>query len=165
MSHPLVKAVEIHSQYVDPYMLDTFFQRWRPLLQNKLIALCFRVDAIPPEQIIRFYQTAQAHSPFPVLLQIDGAPMSGNDEPEASRPALEAAAHTAAIFEARQLLPPLITISGGINRHTARWLQEDRYQFIAGAGMGTVARKAIWALDSKVAIQTAIDLMREFKNR
>lgn len=165
LSHPLVEAVEIHSQYVDPFMLDAFFQRWHLLLQNKLIALCFRVDTIPAEQIIRFYQTAQAHSRLPVLLQIDGAPMSGNDDPEASRPALDAAAVTAELFEASSLPIPIITISGGINRHTAQWLQQERYQFIAGVGMGTVARKATWSLSDSEAIQVATDLMSGFKAR
>lgn len=165
LSHPLVEAVEIHSQYVDPFMLEAFFQRWQSLLNTKLIALCFRVDQVSPEQILNFYQTARRHSPLPILLQIDGAPMSGNDDPEASRPALEAAVYTAELFRTWQIPAPLITISGGINHHTAHWLQDDRYQFIAGVGMGTVARKAIWNQTAQDAIQTANELIRDFKHR
>jgi Fe-S-cluster-containing hydrogenase component 2 len=163
LSHPIVQAVEIHSHYVDPYMLAQFLDRWRPLLANKLLSLCFRIEGIPPAQMAEFYQTAQRFSALPVMLQIDGAPMSGNENPEASRPALDSA-----VMAAQQLMPllpslPPITISGGINRQTARLLQEERYQFIAGVGMGTVARKAVWNLEPSSAVHIAKDLIALFK--
>lgn len=163
LSHPIVQAVEIHSHYVDPYMLAQFLDRWRPLLADKLLSLCFRIEGIPSKQMIDFYQTAQRFSPLPVMLQIDGAPMSGNDEPEASRPALDSA--VLATQQLQTILPtlPPITISGGINRHTAHLLQEERYRFIAGVGMGTVARKAVWNLEPTAAVHVANHLVTSFK--
>ena len=165
LSHPLVEAVEIHSHYVDPYMLATFLEYWRPLLHNKLISLCFRIDNLPPEQILEFYQVAARFSPLPVMLQVDGAPMSGNDDPAASRPALEAAGQVMGMFQEHGVPLPPVTISGGINRHTATLLQDAPCQEIAGAGMGTVARKTIWNLESSAAIETATELVAEFKAR
>lgn len=155
LSHPAVEAVEIHSHYVDPYMLEAFLIRWQQQLQNKLVALCFRPETVSAEQMIRFVRTAQQAHPLPIFLQIDGAPMSGNDHPEASWPALQAARYTRQAFEAAGLPQPVITISGGINGHTANLLQHPDYQFIAGVGMGTVARQAVWNLPPGQAIQQA----------
>ncbi len=165
LSHPLTEAIEIHSRYVDPYMLEAFLIRWKTQLQNKLIALCFRLDGISAAQVLKFYQTAQHHSPFPVILQIDGAPMSGTDDPEASRPALESAVKTLALFSQSEMLPPPITISGGINRQTAVYLKEEGYQFIAGVGMGTIARQAIWNLPAQQAQQIAREITASFQGR
>lgn len=165
LSHPLVEAVEIHSHYVDPYMLSAFLERWRPLLHKKLLSLCFRIDNLPPGQMLEFYQVAASFSPLPVMLQVDGAPMSGNDDPEASRPALEAARQVIGIFQEHGVPLPPVTISGGINRHTATLLKEAPYREIAGAGMGTVARKTIWSLENSAAVQTAAGLIAEFKAR
>lgn len=165
LSHPATEAVEIHSHYVDPYMLEAFFIRWGDLLRNKLIALCFRLDNVHEAQILSFVQTAQRHHAWPVILQIDGAPMSGTDDPDASLPTLESAVKALQIFERRGITPPPITISGGINRHTANLLQQAPYQFIAGAGMGTVARQAIWSLDAEQAITVAHEITQAFQNR
>lgn len=165
LSHPLTEAVEIHSRYVDPYMLEAFLIRWQPLLASKIIALCFRLDGIDASQVLRFVQTAQNFCALPILLQIDGAPMSGNEDPEASRPALESAVSLKALFAEQGLQPPPITISGGINRTTATLLQEPRYSFIAGAGMGTVARKAIWNLPPQQASQVATEITQAFQQR
>ncbi len=164
LSHPAVQALEIHSHYCDPGMLATFLDRWQALLHDKLIALCFRPEAIPVPQLLDFCRTAQAQSALPILLQIDGAPMSGTEDPEASRPALEAA-----VWMAKQLASHggnfPITISGGINTHTAQWLSETRYDFIAGVGMGTMARKAIWNLPKSTAAEAAKQIIGLFKTK
>jgi ferredoxin len=165
LRHPLVKAVEIHSHYVDPYMLATFLTQWHPLLKDKLLSLCFRIDNLPFSQILEFYQTASQASSLPVMLQIDGIPMSGNDDPEASRPSLEAAVQVIDFFKKQALKPPAITISGGINQNTAQLLKESRYHDIAGVGMGTVARKAIWTQEGKDAVETATQLITRFRTR
>jgi ferredoxin len=165
LSHPLTEAVEIHSHYVDPYMLEAFLIRWQNLLSNKLIALCFRPEGINEAQILSFVQTAQQLCQLPILLQIDGAPMSGNEDPEASRPALDSAVRIKALFERHGLQQPPITISGGINHKTAELLREPRYAFIAGAGMGTVARKAIWNLHPEEASQVAAEITQAFQQR
>lgn len=164
LAHPLVEAVEIHSHYVDPYMLEAFLIRWGPLLRDKLLSLCFRPGEIPDEQLLAFVVMARRWSPLPVMLQIDGAPMSGNDAPEASLPALQAASRVAALFETRhEPLPPL-TVSGGINRHTADRLSDPAYERIAGVGMGTVARAAVWNLDPEAAMKAAGSMMACFKS-
>lgn len=165
LAHPLTEAVEIHSHYVDSYMLEAFLLRWKPWLVGKIISLCFRLESVSEAQMLAFYKTAQKHSELPVMLQIDGAPMSGNDDPEASRPALESAVLARQIFEKNELTVPPITISGGINAHTARLLQEPCYQFIAGVGMGTVARKAIWNLCGPEALQVGKRMVQAFQNR
>ncbi len=164
LSHPATEAVEIHSHYVDPYMLEAFLIRWQPLLKNKLIALCFRPETVPAEQMIRFVQTAQQTHPLPIFLQIDGAPMSGNDHPEASRPALQSALQTRLAFEQAGLTPPIITISGGINQHTATLLQAPEAQFIAGVGMGTMARQAVWNLSPEQAALKAHSITQAFQH-
>ena len=163
LNHPTVQALEIHSHYCDPGMLSTFFDRWQALLQDKLIALCFRPETIPVAQLVDFCRTAQAKSPLPILLQIDGAPMSGTEDPEASRPALEAAVWMAKQLAAHGESFP-ITISGGINTHTAQWLSKTRYGFIAGVGMGTMARKAIWNLPERTAAEAAKQIIALFKS-
>jgi ferredoxin len=162
LSHPQVQAVEIHSRYVDPFMLETFFERWGTLLQDKLISLCFRVDGLPAGQILAFYDIASKNSSLPVILQVDGAPMSGSEDPDASRPALEAAVKVATLFsDSGTPLPPL-TISGGINVTTSEFLKNECYAFISGVGMGTVARKTIWTLPDELAEQTAARLVSLF---
>jgi ferredoxin len=165
LRHPATEAVEIHSHYVDPYMLDAFLIRWESLLRNKLIALCFRLDGIEDSQVLKFVQTAQRHQPLPILLQMDGAPMSGTNQPEASLPALAAAVKIKRIFEKNHLKPPPITISGGINQYTVTLLQEASYQFIAGAGMGTIARQAVWNLKEQEALALALQITQAFQNR
>ena len=40
--------------------------------------------------------------------------------------------------------PYPITISGGINDQTAGFLRQEQYRFIAGVGIGTMARKTVW---------------------
>jgi ferredoxin len=163
LAHPRVEAVEIHSHYVDPYMLKALFERWGDLLAGKLISLCFRPGSIPAERILAFCQVAADCSRWPIMLQVDGAPMSGNDDPEASRPALEAAVQVAHMFRTLGQTPPPITVSGGINPHTARLLKEPGYEFIAGVGMGTVARRAVWHLSQADAAATARQIVSSFK--
>lgn len=166
LAHPLVQAVEIHTRHADPYMLEALYRRWGSQLAGKLVSLCFRPAEIPPERQRAFVETALALADGRIMMQIDGAPMSGTNHPEASRPAVEAALEFLAW--AGPLWPTLpVTISGGINRHTARLLQDSRAQGIAGVGMGTVARQAIWqaveAEDDPFAIETAASLVRLFK--
>ncbi len=162
LRHPQVAAVEIHSRYVDPYMLEAFYIRWGDLLQDKLVSLCFRPGELPAEQILAFYQVAKQYSNLPVMLQVDGVPMSGNEDPKASLPALEAARLVASMFETAGIPMPPITVSGGINTQTAEWLQKPEYCFIAGVGMGTVARQQVWALAPEAAEQTAARIVSPF---
>ena len=165
LSHPLVEAVEIHTQHVDPYMLDDFLKRHGVLLKDKLIALCFRPQDEDSEghqpgavknqhegrqpgavkNWIAFCRKLKAGLPGFRILQIDGQPMSGTDDPAASLPSLRAACEIKKQrAEAPDLQDLFITLSGGINTHTARLLDDPAYAFIAGVGMGTVARRHVW---------------------
>lgn len=80
------------------------------------------------------------------MLQIDGKPMSGTSAAEASLPAITSARRVVALL--KKLAHPLercpVTVSGGINRHTAAYLTQPENALIAGAGLGTVARQAVW---------------------
>src|SRR5690606_26704624 len=97
------------------------------------------------------------------------------DDPAASRPALEAAAfaHQAIQQSSLSTTPPWVTISGGINTDTGAYLRESRHDFIAGVGMGTMARKAVWPLlttssgylDERQAVQVATQIVQLFKNK
>ncbi len=133
--------MEIHSGHMDPYMLEDFLERFRQVLQGKVISVCFRPDRIDTAQWLTFLQQLQAETPWPLILQADGQPMSGGEDPEASFPALAAAR---LLYETVGEQFPLITISGGINETTADYLQQSTHSFIAGVGMGTVARRKVW---------------------
>ncbi len=161
LSMPQVKAVEIHTTYADPAMVDPLFQELGPYLKDKLISLCFRPQTLPIDQIVAFIHRFKTLSTFPLILQIDGDPMSGSENPMASIPALEAA---------REFLPfcpsdCYMTISGGINAETALYLKNNPYEGIQGVGMGTYARQAVWADldDPKRAHQIAESLVKSFQ--
>ncbi|MEB3286392.1 MAG: 4Fe-4S binding protein [Vampirovibrionales bacterium] len=167
LSHPEVEAVELHTQFADPYMLSGFLKDYGDLLQNKLIAYCFRPNETKEAFWLESLEMLHAFAPGRLLLQIDGAPMSGSDAIDACLPALSNArsakecllAYKEGIFHA---IP--ITISGGINQHTAVFLKEPIHAFIAGAGMGTVARKAVWQISDEVkAIEQAKAIVAAFR--
>ena len=168
LAHPLVDAVEIHSKYADPLMLEAFLVRWQPLLAGKLVSLCFRPTEVEAIQWQAFVETAERLLPGDIMLQIDGAPMSGTDAPHASLPALQAAA---GIHEWMDANYPwmAVTISGGINAHTADYLKRPDATFIAGVGMGTVARALIWdqldTPDTLPAMASAASLVGQFRDR
>lgn len=153
LSHPFVDAVEIHTHHADPYMLPDFLGRFGDLLVGKLISLCFRPADVPESSWLPFLKHLQAYfyerqPDFPLIVQIDGNPMSGTDLPETSLPALVSARHFYASIQKHgsqyDLNGLYITISGGINHHTARFLQTTDYAFIHGIGMGTIARQTVW---------------------
>ncbi len=146
LSHPLVGAVEIHTRFADPFMLAPFLKRFEATLQHKALSLCFRPDTVKPSQWLEFLTlmerfTQEIIPNFPLILQIDGDPMSGSDKGDTSLPALQSAQAFKAQTQERF---PFITISGGINAQTAHHLTQPQYQFISGVGMGTVARQAVW---------------------
>lgn len=166
LAHPAVEAVEIHTRHGDPYMLEALYRRWGEQLSRKLVSLCFRPDEIPRSRQETLIETALRLNAGPVMVQIDGAPMSGTDHPDASLPALRAATDFSGWASDR--FPGLaVTVSGGINRHTASHLARPEAAVIAGVGMGTVARQAVWhALgdpDPAMAIETATAIVRLFK--
>ena len=159
----LVQAVEIHTQFLDSYMLDDFLKQYGALLQDKLIALCFRPEN---KDWIAFCRNLKARLPGFQILQIDGQPMSGSEDPAASLPSLAAARFVNAQLPA-DLADLHVTISGGINAQTAEYLNAPEHGFIAGVGMGTVARQAVWPYlsdHSAQAVLKATQLARAFKN-
>ncbi|MDX2084013.1 MAG: LdpA C-terminal domain-containing domain [Candidatus Melainabacteria bacterium] len=156
LSHSRVGAVELHTQHLDRADLERFLSTSGELLAGKLVALCFRrlgSDAAFADRLRAYLQclseflekptaTADSLSPFPLIIQVDGNPMSGCDDPQASLPALEAARWFLAEKGGQW---PWVTISGGINRQTASYLKKPQYQGICGVGMGTMARQAVWS--------------------
>lgn len=140
LSKPEVGAVEIHTTYADPMMAADLYRELGPLLHNKLIAVCLRPQDLPLDQVLAFLHVILSQTPYPLIVQVDGNPMSATADPEASRPALEAARAFAPFLPENCYL----TISGGINDITAQWLADPAYAAIQGVGMGTFARQAVW---------------------
>ncbi|MEB3205887.1 MAG: 4Fe-4S dicluster domain-containing protein [Vampirovibrionales bacterium] len=157
LSHPQVGAIELHVNQLACDTLEPFLERLKPYLLNKLISLCFRpagASAILSEvEALRlFVDWCQGQNAF-AMLQIDGAPMSGSGDPAASLPALANArfyqayhaVHLSSWRASQSVSSALpVTISGGINATTGRYLKAAQHQFIAGVGVGTVARQAVW---------------------
>jgi Fe-S-cluster-containing hydrogenase component 2 len=157
LSHPQVGAIELHVNTLCCDTLAPFLERLKPYLTGKLISLCFRPAGAfailtEVEALRLFMDWCHGQNAF-AMLQIDGVPMSGSDDPAASLPALANArfyqAHHAQYlspsFSGQRFSSSLpVTISGGINATTGRYLQESQHQFIAGVGVGTVARQAVW---------------------
>jgi ferredoxin len=175
MTHPLVGAVEIHATHADPFQWERFLNEHGHWLTNKLVSLCFPAASLPRERWLDFLavfeQWNKAYN-VPWMLQIDGKPMSGTDEQNASWPALNAAQSVGDAMTWPELVP--ITISGGVNQWTPLWLAEPLFHLIAGAGVGTMARRYLWDfLDGwdyvmpgpkgHSAIQAARGLVRAFQ--
>ncbi len=161
LKKPAVNAVEIHTSHADPVMIETLYAELGDLLADKMISVCLRPQELPLKQVLSFLETLKAKTPFPLIVQVDGIPMSGSDDPTASLPALRAAQNLA------PFLPPncILTISGGINAFTASYLQQPEYHRIQGVGMGTYARQKVWDLlgHQEQAIQIADSLVNLFQ--
>jgi ferredoxin len=160
LAMPEVGAVEIHTTYADPMMVKTLYDELGPLLKNKLISLCLRPQTLPLEQVMAFIETLKTRTPYPMIIQVDGIPMSGSDAPDASFSALE----SAKAFSLHLPESCYLTISGGINAFTAEYLEDPQYKTIRGVGMGTYARRQVWEqLSNKAeAIQIAESLVNLF---
>lgn len=142
-SDPLVGAVEIHTAHADPLMLKAFINQYQYVLHNKWVAFCFRPDDVNTENWIDSVKLLKEKFQNRVLLQIDGKPMSGSSDPRASLPSIQSARQVYRVLKDHSIDIP-ITISGGINQFTAAYLSESENSFIAGCGMGTMARNAVW---------------------
>jgi Fe-S-cluster-containing hydrogenase component 2 len=190
LSHPAVEALELHATTLNAEQLSLVFERLGGLLHGKLVSLCFRVPAVPElekQEAVRLYlqafqQLCQQAGVFGSLLQVDGLPMAGSEQEKTlSLPALNSAAWLQnTVFkpnvyensrEATEVAPLPITVSGGINAYTAEWLLQAPYTFISGAGLGTVARQAVWPYiqgqepDLKQALKAAKGLLESFIKR
>lgn len=173
LAHPIVEAVEIHSTHADAYMWPAFEARYGAALAGKLVSVCFRPQCLSATQAGAFVRcmreaAARMRPDVPLIVQIDGEPMAGSAEaPNGSQAALEAAE---AFWPQYAALCPLVTISGGVNAQTASYLRQARYAFVAGVGMGTVARRHVWdclepAPDDAQATHRARQLMAGFQQR
>lgn len=175
LGHPAINGLELHTETLNFEPMQKLLNSLGKLLPDKLISWCFRPKALKEQygethlkQRVSAYLDSLAlelkrAGALGLMLQVDGKPMSGSEEPEASHPALEAALEVLSW----QLGPWPITISGGVNAYTARFLQEPHYQPIAGAAMGTMARKAVWhwlKSDSSSPTETALQTARQLVN-
>jgi Fe-S-cluster-containing hydrogenase component 2 len=159
LQHPLVGAVELHANHLEITSLERLFDAIGTSLSNKWISLCFRPTEHTPESVEAYLEAFSALceeiQPYGVMLQIDGNAMQADESHQSSLPALKGATALAEHWKAR--FP--ITLSGGINAETARLLEEEAHQWIAGVGMGTLARKRIWHyLDDEATFSQAHDV-------
>ncbi|MFN7310806.1 MAG: LdpA C-terminal domain-containing domain [Vampirovibrionales bacterium] len=159
LQHPLVGAVELHANHLEITSLERLFDAIGTSLSNKWISLCFRPTEHTPESVEAYLEAfsalCEAIQPYGVMLQIDGNAMQADESHQSSLPALKGATALAEHWKAR--FP--ITLSGGINAETARLLEEEAHQWIAGVGMGTLARTRIWHyLDDEATFSQAHDV-------
>jgi hypothetical protein len=169
LQHDMVQAVELHTRYAEPVRLAHFLAQYRDLLQDKILSFCFRANEIDPllwmasiKQLLAF--NAENASAFPLIIQADGAPMSGNADPEGSLPALENARLIMETLEQQYPTWPeqlYITVSGGINAYTGALRQRLAFQDIAGVGVGTIARKHVWESLQQHDRAKAVDLAKK----
>ncbi|MFN8614721.1 MAG: 4Fe-4S binding protein [Vampirovibrionales bacterium] len=158
LMHPAVSAVELHTDSADGALWPEFIALYDAALQGKCLSLCFRPHQTASvawlslvEQVLVYSQKSVPQ--YPLVLQLDGNPMTGSDDPNASRAAVEAAQLFFNEAQRHVWLQQslnhgqiMVTLSGGINAHTPRLIQEAGLSpHIAGVGVGTVARKAVWA--------------------
>jgi len=157
LTHPAVSAVEIHTTSADAALWPEFVANFGEPLRGKLLSLCFRPSEADPTLYVPLIRAcwdfAKEHSPeLPLVLQLDGKPMTGSADPAASLPAIEgahqflaAAAQTPWLTNALQSQAIIVTLSGGINAHTPALVQQAGLaSYVAGSGVGTVARQAVW---------------------
>jgi Fe-S-cluster-containing hydrogenase component 2 len=157
LAHPAVTAVELHTRHADQPTLAQFVQTHGALLQGKRVSVCFS-----PQQtadwwpLVQWMADTQAdETGIDWMLQIDGKPMSGTPAPDASLPALAGAQQVHSrwcLTYPQQAFPFFMTVSGGINTHTARYMQQDAFAFIDGVAMGTMARQWLQAGHSPHAL-------------
>ncbi|MDH4378760.1 MAG: 4Fe-4S binding protein [Vampirovibrionales bacterium] len=157
LNHPAVSAVEIHTTRADAALWPEFVASFGDALQGKLLSLCFRPSEADPALYVPLiqacYQFTKRYTPqLPLVLQLDGKPMTGSSDPCASLPAIEGAQQFFAVANQSPWLTQaiasqhmIITLSGGINAHTPPLVQQAGLTAdIAGGGLGTVARQAVW---------------------
>jgi ferredoxin len=159
-----VDAIEIHSAYADPSSIERLYADLGGQLQQKLVSICFRPQQFEREKTLDFLAACRQLTAFPLVIQVDGEPMSGSDDPEASLPAIRAALDLAPFIADTDFL----TISGGINQYTAKLIQP--YPELKGVAMGTMARKhvqpALSQHDQSGAVLLARELIQTFhRNR
>jgi hypothetical protein len=152
-----VSAVEIHTTSADVALWPEFVANFGNALRGKLLSLCFRPSETDPTLYLPLIQACwefvKEHSPeLPLILQLDGKPMTGSADPAASLPAIEGAQHFFAMANQASWLEEaitsqaiIVTLSGGVNAHTpALVAQAGLHTLVAGGGLGTVARQAVW---------------------
>jgi len=143
LAHPAVDAIELHTRYAQVDTLATFMADHGHLLKQKLVSVCFSpLQTQDWWPLLRWMVDNQHLTQW--MLQIDGKPMSGTPEPDASLPALSGAQQVFSQWMGHypdKPFPFRLTISGGVNTHTARYMAQDAFSFIDGVAMGTVARQ------------------------
>jgi ferredoxin len=164
LGHAAVNAVELHTRYAQVDTLARFMADHGHLLAGKLVSVCFS-----PQQtqnwwpLLTWMVEHAAHTQW--MLQIDGKPMSGTPEPDASLPALSGAQLVHSQWSRHypgRPFPFALTVSGGVNTHTAQYVLQDAFGFVDGVAMGTVARQ--W-LQSGHSPKALVQLFKPFAQR
>ena len=163
-----VESVEIHSAQADCYLIERCFDDLGPLLAGKYISFCYRPAGLETAHNRAVVETLSRLIPGRFMIQVDGNPMSATSDAQSSRPAIEAALALSPLL--RDYPQVDLTVSGGINAHTAHWLRQTMdsstgkiqpIQVIQGLGMGTFARHWVWdALDASAHPDDAIEQAR-----
>jgi len=171
LTDPAVGAVEIHTHHADPDMLLSFLAQYGHWFQGKLLSVCFRPNEVDTAQWIAFIQALQGFVrqsgtqafPWPLILQIDGASMTGTDHDTTFKPALANAHLAHQALKRFGIEDYWLTISGGINNATALALQQPENAFIVGAGLGTFARRWVWSALSSEEGLVSLDTIAKAK--
>lgn len=161
LQNPDITAVEIHSDFIDAEMVPVFWSELGYLLEDKIISLCFRPQNHSIEKAINFIEAFQKRSPLPLIIQVDGKPMSATDDYYSSQSAIDAAVAFSAEIKDSRLEPFYLTISGGINQHTPDLLSKIPNNPIQGMGIGTSARRWIWQALENNSSETAKEKAQE----
>jgi Fe-S-cluster-containing hydrogenase component 2 len=143
LNHPAVQAVELHTRFAQVDTMANFMAAHGHRLDNKLISVCFSPQQTTDWWPLILWMLEHRHT-YQWMLQIDGKPMSGTPEPDASLPALSGAQMVYSQWRTHfpgQPFPFRLTISGGVNTHTVNYMAQDAFSFVDGVAIGTVARQ------------------------
>jgi len=173
LTNPWVQAVELHTTHLDVASLEAFLTGYGPYLANKLLSLCWRpgevVDLAQEQAFIEVFTVWHQQQPgaLPWMIQVDGTPMGGAHGGRNDHLAFEAAHALTQRFPH----PPWrwLTLSGGIRPETAELIRAATAVTIHGVGMGSIAKKLVWAVPaangggaSSARVTEAMSVVRPF---
>jgi len=133
-----ILCIELHASGVDEEDVQA---RWDYISKNfdGVLSLCIDRSKLSNEQIVkRIEKLIEGREPYSVIIQADGAPMSGGEDDY--KTTLQAVAMAEIIQNAK--LPVYILLSGGTNSKTAELADKCGIDF-NGVSVGSYARKIV----------------------